>query len=156
MLRPTVNRPVCHGVWVPRPGFCYCQTVAGLLMWGALSDVRMGLLFTSAAGHRQRSHSQVRVLRNLWPYFTVSNSRLPQPGGPGPCIYIPQEQGGPDIPQDTLFLFVVSYGLQGYAGGIRTLLHTGIRDWISSQFYIQSQFVPHRKHTDSPLLKPTG
>jgi hypothetical protein len=24
--------------------------------------------------------------------------RLPQPGGPGPRIYIPQEQGGPDIP----------------------------------------------------------
>jgi hypothetical protein len=31
-------------------------------------------------------------------YFTVSDSRLPQPGGPSPCIYIPQEQGGPVIP----------------------------------------------------------
>jgi hypothetical protein len=27
--------------------------------------------------------------------------RLPQPGGPGPRIYIPQEQGGPDIPPGT-------------------------------------------------------
>jgi hypothetical protein len=26
--------------------FFYCQTVAGLLMWGALSDERMGLTFT--------------------------------------------------------------------------------------------------------------
>jgi hypothetical protein len=27
--------------------------------------------------------------------------RLPQPGGPGPRIYIPQEQGGPVIPPGT-------------------------------------------------------
>jgi hypothetical protein len=25
-------------IWGPRPDFCYCQTVAGLLMWGALSS----------------------------------------------------------------------------------------------------------------------
>jgi hypothetical protein len=31
--------------------------------------------------------------------------RLPQPGGPGPRIYIPQEQGGPDISLDTGFSF---------------------------------------------------
>jgi hypothetical protein len=29
----------------------------------------------------------------------------PQPGGPGSRIYIPQEQGGPVIPQGTLFPF---------------------------------------------------
>jgi hypothetical protein len=26
--------------------------------------------------------------------------RLPQPGEPGPCIYIPQEEDGPVIPPD--------------------------------------------------------
>jgi hypothetical protein len=31
--------------------------------------------------------------------------RLPQPGGPGPRIYIPQEQGGPDISLGTGFPF---------------------------------------------------
>jgi hypothetical protein len=31
--------------------------------------------------------------------------RLPQPGGPGPRIYIPQEQGGPDILPGTGFPF---------------------------------------------------
>jgi hypothetical protein len=31
--------------------------------------------------------------------------RLPQPGGPGPRIYIPQEQGGPVIPLGTGFPF---------------------------------------------------
>jgi hypothetical protein len=40
---------------------------------------------------RQRSHAQVRVPRGSWPYFTVSDLRLPKPGGPGLCIYIPQE-----------------------------------------------------------------
>jgi hypothetical protein len=66
-------------------------------MWGALSDERMDLLFTIAAGPRQRSHSRVQVQGESWPYFTVSDLRLPQPGGPGPHIYFPQEQGSPVI-----------------------------------------------------------
>jgi hypothetical protein len=61
----------------------------------------MRLSFTIAAGPRQRSHSRFRVPRDSWPHFTVSDSRLPQPGGPGPRIYIPQEQGGPVIPPGT-------------------------------------------------------
>jgi hypothetical protein len=44
-------------IWGLRPGFYYRQTVAGLLMWSVLSDERMGLSFTIAAGPRQRSHS---------------------------------------------------------------------------------------------------
>jgi hypothetical protein len=38
----------------------------------------MGLLFTTAAGPRQHSYFQVRVPRDSWPHFTVSDSRLPQ------------------------------------------------------------------------------
>jgi hypothetical protein len=60
--------------------FYYCQRVAGLLMWGTLSEERTGLPFTIAAGPRQRSHSSVWVPRDSWPYFTVSDLRLPQPG----------------------------------------------------------------------------
>jgi hypothetical protein len=65
----------------------------------------MRLSFTIAAGPRQRSQSQVRVSRNSWPYFSVSDSRLPQTSGPDPRFYIPQEQGGPVIPLGTGFLF---------------------------------------------------
>jgi hypothetical protein len=46
-------------------------------MWGALSDERMGLSFTIAAGARQRSHSWVRVPWDSRPYFTVSDAKLP-------------------------------------------------------------------------------
>jgi hypothetical protein len=37
--------------------------------------------------------------------FCCPDSRLPQPGGPGPCIYIPQEQGSPVILPGTGFPF---------------------------------------------------
>jgi hypothetical protein len=82
-------------IWGPRPDCYYCQTVVGLLMWGAPSDKRTGLSFTVSARPHQRRHSRVRVPRNSWPCFTVSDSRLPKPGGPGLRTYIPQEQGGP-------------------------------------------------------------
>jgi hypothetical protein len=61
--------------------------------------------FTIAAGPRQRSHSRIRVPQGSLPYFSVSNSRFLQPGGPGPRIFIPQEQGGLVIPSGTGFPF---------------------------------------------------
>jgi hypothetical protein len=43
-------------IWGLRSDFCYCQTVAGLFMWGALPDEWTGLSFTIVASPRQRSH----------------------------------------------------------------------------------------------------
>jgi hypothetical protein len=63
-------------IWSLRPDFYYCQTVAGLLVLVTVFDERTGLVFTVAAGPCQRSHSWVRVPRDLRPYFTVSDSRL--------------------------------------------------------------------------------
>jgi hypothetical protein len=51
----------------------------------------------SAITHRLEScktHNHILLLSHL---------RLPQPGGPGPGIYIPQEQGSPVIPPDVGF-----------------------------------------------------
>jgi hypothetical protein len=56
-----------------------------------------------------------------WNHTLLSHLRLPQPGGPGSRIYIPQEQGGPVIPPALGSLYVVSYDSQGYGGGILTL-----------------------------------
>jgi hypothetical protein len=47
------------------------------VLWGTLSVERMGLSFVCDAGTRQHSLSWVRVPLNLWPYFTVSDLRLP-------------------------------------------------------------------------------
>jgi hypothetical protein len=50
ILRPTVSRSIYLGIKHPSGAydqiFNYCQTVAGLLMWGALSDETTGLSFT--------------------------------------------------------------------------------------------------------------
>jgi hypothetical protein len=75
MLRPTVSRPVCLGI-KPLSGAqeqisFYCQIVAGLLMWSALSDERTDLSFTVAVGPRQRSHSRSRVPPLLLPQIRV-------------------------------------------------------------------------------------
>jgi hypothetical protein len=67
------NKAPVWGLW---PDFYYCQTVVGLLMWGALSDERTGLYFTMAPGPRQRNYFRVRVPWDSWPYFTVPDSRL--------------------------------------------------------------------------------
>jgi hypothetical protein len=48
-----------------------------LLMRGAFSDEKTGLLYTVATGPRQRSHSPTRIPWDSRPYFTVSDSRLP-------------------------------------------------------------------------------
>jgi hypothetical protein len=64
-------------IWDLQPNLYYCQTVAGLLIWGALADERTGLSFTIAAGPRQPNHSRVQVPWDLGPYFTVSGFRLP-------------------------------------------------------------------------------
>jgi hypothetical protein len=103
-----------------------------------------GLLFTIAAGPRQRSHFQVRVPRDSWSYFTVSDPRLPQPGGPGPRMYITHEQDGPVIPPGTGFPF-------------RRLLQLARLLWRYSPFTFVFKITPRhgpcRKHSPSIVLE---
>jgi hypothetical protein len=103
MLRSMISRPVCLGVKHPSGAQDY-QTVASLLMWDTLSDESSGLSFAIAAGP---SPAGLKTI------FTVSGSRLPQPGGPGPRIYIRQEQRGPVIPPGTGFPFRLLLRLAG-------------------------------------------
>jgi hypothetical protein len=78
----------------------------------------MCLLFTVAAGARQRSHcKKVQVLWDSWPHFIVSDLRLPQPVGPRSHIYIPQEQGGPVVTAGTGFFFGLLPRLAGQRWG---------------------------------------
>jgi hypothetical protein len=59
--------------------------------------------------------SDIVLLTGSLPNFTVSDLRLAQPGGPGPCIYIPQEEGAPVLPPGTGFPF-------GYLLRLRTMV----------------------------------
>jgi hypothetical protein len=68
------NKAPIWGLW---PDLCYCQTLAGLLMWGALSDERTDLSFAIAIVTLQRSHFRVRVPWDSSSYFTASDSKLP-------------------------------------------------------------------------------
>jgi hypothetical protein len=105
----------------------------------------MGLLFTIPAGPRQRSHSQVWVPRDSLPHFTVLDSRLPQTEGPGPRIYIPQEQGGPVIPPWTGFPFRRLLRLAGPRWRYSNLPPHGI--WLGrSVFLITPLHGPSIKH----------
>jgi hypothetical protein len=106
-----------------------------------LSDERMGLSFTIAAGPRQRSHSQIRVPWDSWPHFTLSDSRLPQPAGQVPVFISPRNRVARLYPQA-----LGSYDSQGYGGGIRLRLHTGLleRTRLSIRWFIPKLSVERR------------
>jgi hypothetical protein len=111
-LRPTVGRPVHLGVRHPS-GSCnqffflleiffrqlqVCHFVASSLMRGWVCNLLLMLVLTSASC----SGPSPTGLKAI---FYCLNFETPQPGGPCPCIYIPQEQGSPVIPLGTGFPF---------------------------------------------------
>jgi hypothetical protein len=88
----------------------------------------------------------------LVPYFTVSDLRWPQPGGPGPHIYIPQEWGGPIIPPSTGFttsaMLIATYYV---ASGGPNLKHCAQNHWVFG-LYPSSSILETRKHNISEFL----
>jgi hypothetical protein len=65
-------------------------SVAGLFIWGAVSDERTSLSSSVAAGLHQRI---ILGSEDSWAYFTISDSRLYQPGRPGLRIYTTRHWG---------------------------------------------------------------
>jgi hypothetical protein len=78
----------------------YSPYVTFRLTRGLFCRLLLLLVLASAVTLRSESRGTQR------PYFTVTDSRLPQHGGPGLRFYIPQEQGGPVIPPRTGFPFL--------------------------------------------------
>jgi hypothetical protein len=86
--------------WESRPVFFFpIEHLRLESLCNILSEERMGLLFTIAAGPRQ-----AWVPWDSW-HYTVSDLRRLQPWGSSPRIYIPQEQGGSVIPPGSGFTF---------------------------------------------------
>jgi hypothetical protein len=114
----------------------------------------MDLSFTTAAGPRQGSNSLVRVPRDSWSCFAVSDSRLPQPGGPGShiyiYIYIPQ-QGGPVIPSSTGFRFRRLLRLAGLRWRYSNPPPHGM-----TQILADPRVSPNRKHRSFLYAVSTG
>jgi hypothetical protein len=112
-LRLTVSQPVCLGVRHQsgtRDQFLFlleisfrqlrvCFFVTPSLTRGRVCNLLLLLVLASAVplGSESRG-TEDHIL--LFQFL-----RLPQPGGPGPRIYIPQQQGGPDIPPGNGFPF---------------------------------------------------
>jgi hypothetical protein len=82
--------------------------------------------FTIAAGPRQSSHFQVRLPRDSWPHFTVSNSRFPHLEGQIPVLISPRNRVAQIYPQALGALFVAFFDSQDCGGGIRTRLHPNL------------------------------
>jgi hypothetical protein len=70
---------------------CCCLVSVGRPLWWEDGSAICSVITQWSESRRTRNHT------------LLSQLRLPQPGGPGSCIYIPQEQGGPVIPSGTGF-----------------------------------------------------
>jgi hypothetical protein len=82
-------------LWPITRFFCYCRTFAVLkLKRGRVCTLLIQFTVSLRSKYR-RTHD----------HTLLSHLRLSQPGGPGPCIYISQEQGGPVIVPGTGFPF---------------------------------------------------
>jgi hypothetical protein len=86
-LRPDITSCRNVPVWNLRSYFCGAPS----LMRGRVCNL-------------QCNHPLIRVTQTR-NHTLLSHLRLPQPGGPGSRIYIPQGQGGPVIPPGTGFPF---------------------------------------------------
>jgi hypothetical protein len=79
-------------VWQLWVSWCSAPSLTRGCVCNLLVQFLLGLARAGTLGSKSRRTRD---------HILLSHLRLPQPGGPGSRIYIPQEQGGPVIPPDT-------------------------------------------------------
>jgi hypothetical protein len=95
-------------VWRLRVSWCVAPSLTRGRVCNLLVQLLLGLTRPVTLGPKsRRTHDHI----------LLSHLRLPQPVGPGPRIYIPQEQGGPVILRALSSLSVASYDSQGSGEG---------------------------------------
>jgi hypothetical protein len=103
-LRLTVSQSVCLAIDHP---YATCDQI--LFPVGMLLSEICGLVSIGRPLWQEDGSAVCSVITQLSEslrtrnHTLLSHLRLPQPGGPGSRIYIPQEQGGPVIPPGTEF-----------------------------------------------------
>jgi hypothetical protein len=122
-------------IWGPRPDFCYLKTVAGFLIWGALSDERTGLSFTIAAGRHQRSHSVVRVPRDSQPYLLSQIRDSSNMGGQVPVFVSPTNRVAQLYSQALCSIFVASYEVEVFEPASTRGPHVLFYTWTSILYF---------------------
>jgi hypothetical protein len=156
-LRPTVSQPVRLGVRHPsgiRDQFFFlleiffrqlrvCYFAASSLTRGRVCNLLLLLVLTSSVPLWYESRENQD--HNLLSQFL----RLTQPEGPGPRMYILQEQGGVVIPPGTGFTFCRLLRLAGQRWKYSNPPPHG-EEWdLSTISCMGNQFVPHRNHITS-------
>jgi hypothetical protein len=92
----------------------------------------------------------------IWHHMLLSYTKLPKPEGPGPCICIPQEQGGSVIPPYTGFPFCFLFRLTGLQWRYSKQRPQGFWFVLLISWLLIFHFVRHRKHMASPCKRPIG
>jgi hypothetical protein len=120
MLWPTVSRQVFFGVRLHLgPKTRFFRVSCGFVDVGLPFCWKDGsVIYNCCWVSPEQSFSGPSPEGLMTIFYCLRFESPPQPGGPGPHIYIPQEQGGPVIT-----LFFASHDSQGYGGGIRTRPH---------------------------------
>jgi hypothetical protein len=100
-----ISSSCCHAPLDPRPEFFFYWTLEDIVPYltssltrGCVCRLQLPLVLDRAAILWIES-------RGTHDHISLSDSRLSQPGRPGPRIYMPQEQGGPLITPGTGFPF---------------------------------------------------
>jgi hypothetical protein len=131
---PPISSSWRQAPWDSRSVVLFAEHLLSYSLRNILSDERMGLPFTIAAGSRQRSHSQIWLLRIL-DHILLSQIRdSPDLEGQSPVFISPRNRVVRLYPQALGSLFIASYDSQGYGGGIWTRLHTALSfslNWLN-------------------------